>query len=92
MKGPYNVLIKQYFNNFTNSEKRIKIATANNLFENAVASILIFGASFILQYVTVQTTTIVIGCAATALTVVLLDYMRDRVGLKPDEYSKKEIL
>ncbi len=91
-RGPYYILIKQYLNNFTNSEKRIKIATTNNLCENAIASILIFGASYILDYIPIAYTTIIIGCIATIGFVLLLDYMRATVGLKPEEYSKKEIL
>lgn len=92
MRGPYFSLIKQYFNNFTNSEKRIRIATTNNLCENAIASILILGASYILDIVSIEFTMIIIGCIATIGFVLLLDYMRSTVGLKPEEYSKKEIL
>lgn len=92
MKGPYYVLIKQYFNNFTTSEKRIKIATANNLCENAIASSLILGASYILNHIPIAYTTIIIGCIAILGVVLLLDYMRETVGLKPEEYGKKEIL
>ncbi len=92
MKGPYYVLIKQYFNNFTTSEKRIKIATSNNLCENAIASCLIFGASFILGVVPIAYTTMIVGCIFTISFVLLLDYMRNTVGLKPEQYSKKEIL
>lgn len=92
MRGPYYILIKQYFNNFTNSEKRIKIATTNNLCENAIASLLVFGASFILEYIPIAYTMIIIGCIAIIGFVILLDFMRVRVGLKPEEYSQKEIL
>ena len=92
MKGPYYVLIKKYFNNFTTSEKRIKIATANNLCENAIASLLIFAASYILEFIPIKYTTLIIGCVSIIGFVLLLDYMRERVGLKPEEYSSKEIL
>ena len=92
MKGPYYILIKQYFNNFTTSEKRIKIATANNLCENAIASTLILGASYILNYISIEYTTIIIGCIFIIIFVLLLDYMRETVGLKPEEYNRKEIL
>lgn len=92
MKGPYFVLIKRYFNNFTNSEKRIKISTANNLCENAIASLLIFGASYILDLIHIEYTMIIVGCIAIIEFVLLLDYMRGTVGLKPEEYDKKEIL
>ncbi len=92
MKGPYYVLIKQYFNNFTNSEKRVRISTANNIIENAIASVLIFVASYILDIIPIAYTLIIIGCIFIAIFVLLLDYMRTKVGLKPEEYSSKEIL
>jgi len=92
VKGPYYVLIKQYFNNFTNSEKRVRIATANNIFENGIASILIFLASWILEIAQIKFTLIILGCIFIITFVLLLDKMKTRVGLKPEEYSKKEIL
>lgn len=92
MKGPYSVLMKQYFNNFTNSEKRIKIATVNNLCESAIASCLIFATSYILEFIDVRYTLVIVGCIAIIALVLLLDYMRKTVGLKAEEYSKKEIL
>ncbi len=92
VRGPYYVLIKQYMNNFTNSEKRIKIATVNNLIENVITAILVFGASYMVDVFSIAYTTIIIGCISTIFFVLLLDHMRGTVGLKPEEYSKKEIL
>lgn len=91
-KGPYYVLIKRYLNNFTNSEKRVKIATVNNLMENLIVSILIFGASSILNVLPIDITLIIIGCISIICVVIVLDKMRHTVGLKPDEYGKREIL
>ena len=92
VRGPYYVLIKRYFNNFTNSSKRIKISTTNNLCENAIASILVFLASFILDFVSVEYTTLIIGFIFLIIFILLLDSMKKTVGLKPEEYNKKEIL
>ena len=91
-KGPYHILIKKYLNNFTNSEKRVRIATINNIFENGIASILLFGAAIILDNIQASYTIFIIGCIFMALITLLLDYMREKVGLKPEEYSAKEIL
>lgn len=92
MKGPYYILIKRYLNNFTNSAKRVKIATVNNIVENTLASILIFGASFILDILHINYTLIIIGCIAIIIVCLLLKYMKNTVGLKAEQYSKKEIL
>ncbi len=91
-KGPYYVLIKRYLNNFTNGEKRVKIATVNNLIENLIVSILIFGASSILNVLPIDITLIIIGCISTICVIIVLDKMRYTVGLKPEQYSKRDIL
>lgn len=91
-KGPYYVLIKRYFNNFTTSEKRVQIATANNLCENLIASVLIYGTSLILDFTNVQNTLIIVGLVFFVLFILLLDSMRKTVGLNPEQYSEKEIL
>ena len=90
-KGPYYVLIKRYFNNFTTSQKRVKIATANNIMENAIAAILVFVASYVLEVAPIYDSVVMIGCLAVGGVVLWLDHMRGRVGLKMEEYSKKEI-
>ncbi|MBP3255758.1 MAG: MFS transporter [Clostridia bacterium] len=91
-KGPFMILIKRYLNNFTNSEKRVRIATVNNMFENAIASALIFGASLILGEINIAYTAIFIGGCFIITYTLLLDYMKTKVGLKPEEYSDREIL
>ena len=91
MKGPYYGLIKRYFNNFTNSEKRVKIATVNNLLENLIAGIILFVTSAILDKVPVAYTLVLVGCVFIIAVVLLLDHMRTKVGLKPEEYRKKRI-
>ncbi len=90
-KGPYYVLIKRYFNNFTTSQKRVKIATVNNIMENAIAAILVFVASYVLEVAPIYDSVVIIGCLAVGGVVLWLDHMRDRVGLKMEEYSKREL-
>lgn len=92
MRGPYYILIKRYFNNFTNSDTRVKIATVNNFTENLIVSILLFGASFVLEKVPVSETLIIVGIILTILTIAVLNYMKKTVGLKPEQYGKREIL
>ena len=92
MKGPYYILIKRYYNNFTTGEKRVKIATVNNLVENIIASVLVFGASYVLDAVPVKFTLVIVGCISVIAVLILLDYMRNTVGLKMEQYGKKEIL
>ena len=84
IKGAYNVLIYRYLNNFTNRKIRTKLATIRNMFYN-ISSILIslFGA-MLLNYTDSANTIIIVGCMMTILIILLLDYMRGKVGLNPE--------
>ena len=92
MRGPYFVLIKRYFNNFTNSQKRVKIATVNNFIESLISALLMFASAYILDSLPIDYTMLIIGGVEVILVVVLLDAMRKTVGLKMEEYDQKEIL
>ena len=91
IKGAYNVLIYRYLNNFTNRKIRTKLATIRNMFYN-ISSILIslFGA-MLLNYTDSANTIIIVGCMMTILIILLLDYMRGKVGLKPEQYKKEDV-
>lgn len=90
-KGPFYTLIKRYLNNFTTSTLRNKISSCYNLMESLSRSIISLFASFLLKYTTSAGTMCIIGCVVTITLVLLLDKMRTKVGLKPEEYPKKEI-
>ena len=48
-------------------------------------------ASFLLKYTNTANTFTILGCIFTVITVLMLDNMKDKVGLKPEEYSEKDI-
>lgn len=90
-KGAFYTLIKRYLNNFTTSELRNKIISAYNLVESIARAGVALIASGLLKITTAANAMLVIGCILTIIIVLLLDRMRNKVGLKPEEYSKKEI-
>ncbi len=90
-KGPFYTLIRRYLNNFTTSSVRNKITSAYNLIESIARAGILFLASFLLRITNASNTLLVVGCVLTIITVLLLDKMRTKVGLKPEQYSKKEI-
>lgn len=92
VKGPYYVLIKQYLNSFCDSNTRIKIYSANLLCEYLSTAILSMISSFLLNYFSNSFTTLIIGIASFVLMIFLIKYMSTRVGLKPEQYSDKDIL
>lgn len=91
IKGSYSTLIKKYLNNYSHKSMRIKIHSANTLVECISTTILTLFCSLLLSYSTSEYVTIFIGCIFFIALVFTLDYMKSRVGLKPEEYSNKDI-
>lgn len=91
IKGAYNVLIYRYLNNFTVKEIRTKLATIRNIIYN-ISSIIIslIGAAF-LGVTQASYTIIIVGCITTIIIILLLDYMKDKVGLKIEQYKKEDL-
>lgn len=90
-KGAFYTLIKRYLNNFTTSSLRNKITSAYNLVESIARALVALSASYLLKITTASNSMLFLGCIVTILIVLLLDGMRNKVGLKPEEYSKKDI-
>lgn len=90
-KGPFYTLIRQYMNNFTTTSLRNKISSSFNLLESLFRSLICFLVSFLLRYMNTNYVLIIIGCIFTIVIVLMLDNMRKKVGLKPEEYKEKEI-
>ncbi|MBR3133471.1 MAG: hypothetical protein IKG42_05365 [Clostridia bacterium] len=91
IRGPYATLIKQYLNNFSHPTMRIKIQSANVLIECITSTLLTLFCSFLLSITTSAYTTLIIGLIIFMFIVLTLDYMKTRVGLKPEEYKNSDI-
>lgn len=91
IKGAYNVLIYRYLNNFTNRKIRVKLATIRNMFFNTISILISLLGSFLLKVTTSGNTFLIVGGICTVCMVLLLDYMRGKVGLKPEKYNKEDL-
>lgn len=91
IKGAYNVLIYRYLNNFTNKRIRAKLATIRNMIYNVFSLLISLLGSLLLSFANASTTILIIGCVSTIGTVCLLNYMKDKVGLKPEQYKKEDL-
>ena len=78
-------------NNFTNRSVRPKITALKNLTYNLSTSIITLLCSLLLKITNTANTFIIIGCITTIITILMLDYMRGKVGLRPEQYEDKEI-
>lgn len=91
IKGPYIGLITRYLNNFTNRNIRPKISALRYLTANLATAIISLICSGLLSITTTANTFIIIGCLTTIGIILLLDFMKDKVGLQPEEYSEEDI-
>lgn len=91
IKGAYNVLIYRYLNNFTNRKVRIKLAVIRNMVYNISSIIISLSGAALLSFTNASNTILTIGCFTALIIVLLLDYMRDKVGLEPDKYKKEDL-
>lgn len=91
VRGPFYPLIKRYLNNFTTTSLRTKISSSFNLLENILRFVITFAASNLLRVTSTANTFTILGCVLTIVVVLMLDNMRKKVGLKPEEYSENDI-
>ena len=89
--GPYDTLIKQYLSSFCSSDMRLKIFSANTFVTSCVSTIVSFLCSLFLIHYSNATVTLMLGIISFILIVITLNYMSTRVGLKPEQYTNKDI-
>lgn len=91
IKGPFQTLIQRYLGSFATSKMRTKISSASMLIENITCTIISFMVSYLTDNFTTALSTLIVGIAFTIIILVILNYMKSRVGLKPEEYPESDI-
>ena len=91
IKGTYNVLIYRYLNNFTNKNIRTKLATIRNMVYNVFSITISLLGALLLNFTNAVNTILIVGCISTIVIILLLDYMRGKVGLKPEKYKQEDL-
>ena len=86
----FHTIIDKYLRNFSNEKIDTKIFAAYNLFRNVFRMLGTLLASFLLGKMETAYCMIIIGVLFTIIYILLGKYMKTRVGLKPEEYSKEE--
>lgn len=92
IKGPYFTLIQRYLNSFSNPNVNTKIFAVESLLKNLGRVLISLFASFLLSITTTSYAFIIIGCIFFIIFIFLLDYMKTKVGLKPEEYPKEDLI
>ena len=91
-KGLFQVLKKRYMNNFASSKIIPKIYSVNGIMANLGRMIIGIIASTILKAITLPNALLILGTICTSLIVILSIYSKSRLGLKPEQYPKKDII
>ena len=91
IKGPYYTLIKRYLNSFSNPHISTKIYSVNSIMEDIGGAVISLVVSAMLNYTTTAYATLFIGIITLIAFIVVLDYMKTRLGLAPEEYRKQDI-
>ena len=91
IRGLYMVLYKKYDNNFSNVKILPTIYTMTNIYWNLERVIITAIGSFVLTIVDVKYGFIVMGVIFIVTTILISTYMKARVGLKIEEYSKEDL-
>lgn len=85
------ILENKYLRNFTKENTRNKIIFSYEFIGGIAASIFSILGGILLEFVNVQNAFIIVGLLSLASMIVVLDYMRTRFGLKPEEYKKEDV-
>ncbi len=87
----YVILAERYSKNFSTPKTRSRISFTAEFTTNIIESILVFLAGVLLDGGSVQFATLFVGLLFLLFFTLALDYMKTRVGLKPEDYNKKDI-
>ena len=91
IQGAYRVAIKKYVLNFTNSGIRTKITSVYYMAENLGSSALLFVSGKLLDCTTTYNACLIFSVGAFVVMTIVLMYMKNKLGLKAEEYESAEI-
>ena len=86
------ILETKYLKNFTTEENRNKITFTYEFIGGIAASTFSILGGLLLDVINVENAFLIVGLFSLASMIVVLDYMRKRFGLKPEEYKKEDIV
>jgi hypothetical protein len=88
IEGTYQISIRKYAVNFTTPTTITNVLTANNLFNNIGTSRILLFSAFLLDNLDMNYGYIVFGVLSFIIMSLILMFMKNRVGLKPEEYTE----
>ena len=91
IKGINGVITTRYLGNFTDEKILPKIYSVNAISRNIFRMLIGFLGSYLLDITNTSHAAIITGIIFTIISILLISYMKTRLGLRPEEYDKNEI-
>jgi len=91
IQAPYHVLLAKYLKSFANSKMRVKIDSAFNLIKSISEFSIAMIASFLLTMNSAKNAFLILGIDFFIIMIFVLKWMKNRLGLKAEEYNEKDI-
>lgn len=91
IEAPYRTIMNQYLSNFTTSKISTKIFSVTGFICQLISLVFMLLASLFLKYFSTSLCFIFIGSGAFILFTILLEKMKNKVGLEPESYDENEI-
>lgn len=91
LSGSYRISVKKYMNNFTTHVVRGKILSVFYIFEGVGKALLLFVCGLIIDNAGTNNTSIILGVFSIIIVYLIIKFMKNKLGLDAEEYSKDEI-
>lgn len=91
LSGSYRISVKKYMNNFTTHVVRGKILSVFYIFEGVGKALLLFVCGLIIDNLGTNNTSMILGVFAIIMIYLIIQFMKNKLGLDAKEYSKDEI-
>ena len=90
IKGAYRIIMKEYVSRYTTSSIRPKLMSIYYLAESFGSTLLMFVASRTIDLAPIGISYCIFGLCMFIIIILILNYMKPRVGLDPKKYSKND--
>lgn len=91
-KGIYKIIKRRYIGNFMTPEILTKVYCIDSVITSIMRMTISAFGSFLLTIINIQYAMVAIGMICTVITFMMYKFTKTKVGLKPEEYTKKDIV
>ncbi len=91
-RGIYKVIKRRYIGNFMTPEILTKVYSVDSVIASILRMSICALGSWLLTFMSIERAMVVVGILFTFVTLILSRYMKKRIGLKPEEYTEKDVV